>query len=300
MADAPLLRLGGRELRPSPRQPLVMGIVNASPDSFSDAGGTGGIEAQVELGLRLLADGADLLDVGGETGRTDRDAVGAEVEVERVVPVIEALSREGALVGVDTWRAEVAEAALAAGAVLVNDVSALRDPRLAEVAADAGAGMVLTHTRVPPKVKAFPGYGDVVEDVVELLRELLEQAVAAGVERDRVVLDPGPDLAKSPAETVTLLRELGRVVGALGRPVLLAVSRKDFVGALGGRAPARRLGGTLAAIGAGLDAGGSIIRAHDVAEVCEYLTVRAALRGERDVPDDLALSPELRHEPERE
>jgi dihydropteroate synthase len=287
------LVLRGRELRPSPDRPLVMGIVNASPESFSDGASVGGVEEQVERALRMRADGADLIDVGGESGVSDRPALAAAAEIERVVPLVERLAAEGVAVSVDTWKPEVARAALAAGAVLVNDVSGLRDPALADACAATGAGLVVTHTRATPKVKAFPSYDDVAADVVEFLRERVRLARERGVGEEQLVLDPGPDLAKAPADTVALLRTLPSVA-ALGRPVLLALSRKDFLGALTSRAPGDRLAGTLAAIGAGLDGGGSIVRVHDVAAAIDYLAVRAALRGERDVEPDLRLDPGLR------
>jgi dihydropteroate synthase len=155
------------------------------------------------------------------------------------------------------------------------------------------------HTRVPPKVKGFPGYEDVARDVVSFLRARVREALDAGVGEDQIVLDPGPDFAKTPAETVEALRALGELRSELGRPVLLAVSRKDFVGALTGRSPRARLAGTLAAVGEGVDAGADILRVHDVAEVSDFLAVRAALRGEREVAADLRLDPGLRREPVR-
>jgi dihydropteroate synthase len=287
------LVLRGRELDPSPERPLVMGIVNASPESFSDGGEVAGLEQQVERALAMRDQGADLIDVGGESGVTDRPAVEAAAEAARVVPLVERLVAEGVVVSVDTWKAEVARKALAAGAALVNDVSGLRDPAVAEACAAAGAGLVVTHTRAAPKQKAFPRYEDVVEDVVGFLRERLAAARAAGVGEEALIVDPGPDLAKLPADTIALVRALPRVA-ALGRPVLLALSRKDFVGALTGRPPRDRLAGTLAAIAAGLDGGGSILRVHDVAATADFVAVRSALRGERDVPADLALDPGLR------
>ena len=268
-----------------------MGIVNASPESFSDGGAVGSLDDQVALALRLRDEGASIVDVGGESGVTDRLPVAEEEEIRRVVPLIERVAAEGVAVSVDTWKPAVARAAVAAGAMLVNDVSGLADPALADVCAEGGAGLVIAHTAAPPKDKAFPGYADVGEEVVEFLRARIDVAAARGVER--IVLDPGPDLAKTPAETVAALRALPRVA-ALGREVLLAVSRKDFVGAITGRAPGDRLAGTLAAIGAGVDAGASILRVHDVAAAADYLAVRAALRGERDVPPDLRLDPGLR------
>jgi dihydropteroate synthase len=152
------------------------------------------------------------------------------------------------------------------------------------------------HTRVAPKVKGFPGYDDVVADVVGFLRARIALALERGVGEDQIVVDPGPDFAKTPAETVAVLRSLGEL-GPLGRPVLLAVSRKDFVGAVVGRTPGQRLPGTLAAIGEGVDAGAAILRVHDVAATRDFLEVRAALRGEREVPAELRLDPGLRREP---
>lgn len=281
------LRLPGRTLDLAPGRPLVMGIVNASPESFSGDGGEGG----VERGMALVEQGADLVDVGGESGVTGVDPLPPEVEAERVVPVVEGLAREGAVVSVDTWKPEVARAALAAGAAMVNDVSGLRDPAIAGVCADGGAALVVMHTRAEPKVKDFPGYDDVVHDVETFLRERIELARAHGVDDEQIVVDPGPDFAKTPAETVAVLRALPF---SLGRPVLLAVSRKDFVGAITGRPPHERLGGTLAAVSAGVDAGAAIVRVHDVAAVADFLAVRAALRGEAEVPRDLHLPLGLR------
>ena len=291
--SAPRLVLRGRELRPSPARPLVMGIVNASPESFSDGALVGGLDDQLALALGLRDAGADLIDVGGESGVTDRPAVDAATEADRVVPLVERLAAEGFVVSVDTWKGEVARAALAAGAAMVNDVSGLRDPAVAEACAAAGAGLVVTHTRAAPKEKSFPAYDDVVADVVGFLRERMAAARAAGVGEEQLVVDPGPDLAKRPAETIELLRALP-AVAELGRPVLLALSRKDFVGALTGRPPRERLAGTLAAIGAGLDGGGSILRVHDAAAVADFVAVRVALRGERAVPSELRLDPGLR------
>jgi dihydropteroate synthase len=268
-----------------------MGIVNASPESFSDGAAVGGLEDQVRRALELRDAGAGIIDVGGESGVTDREPVSEDEEIARVVPLVERLAGEGLAVSVDTWKAAVARAALDAGATMVNDVSGLADPALADLCAAAGAALVVTHTAAPPKEKRFPEYGDVGEEVVAFLRERAELARGRGVER--IVLDPGPDLAKTPADTVAVLRALPEVA-ALGYPVLLAVSRKDFVGALTGRAPADRLAGTLAAIGAGLDAGASIVRVHDVAAAADYLAVRAALRGESEVAPDLRLDPGLR------
>lgn len=287
------LRLGGRSFELERGKPLLMGIVNASPESFSDGGRWETLDAQVERALELVEQGADLIDVGGESGVTGIPAVAAEEEARRVVPLVERLAAEGVLVSVDTWKPAVARASLAAGAVVINDVSGLRDPELADAAAQAGGGLVVMHTRAAPKVKEFPEYDDVVADVLEFVGERVALALERGVEEERIAVDPGPDFAKTPAETVAVLRGLDRL-GELGRPILLAVSRKDFVGALTGRAPRERAAGTLAAIGAGVDAGAAILRVHDVAATADFLRVRAALAGEADVDPDLRLPDKLR------
>ena len=289
------LRLGDRAMELRPGRPLLMGIVNLTPDSFSDPGELPTLEAQVERGLALRGDGADLIDVGGESGVTNAPSVEPEEEIRRVVPVIERLAAAGVTVSVDTYKPEVAAAAIAAGAILVNDVSGLREPELAGVCAERGAGLVVVHTRAAPKEKAFPAYDDVMADVVAFLGERVALARERGVEEERIVVDPGPDLAKTPAETIEVLRRLPELA-ALGRPVLLAVSRKDFVGALTGRPPAGRLGGTLAALEVGVAGGASLVRVHDVAAAADYLAVRAALRGEQAVPEDLALPEVLRRQ----
>jgi dihydropteroate synthase len=271
----------------------LMGIVNATPDSFSDPQGEKSLDALVERAHGLAEDGAAIVDVGGESGRTDRPAVAVDEEIARVAPVIERLAADGLTVSVDTWRAPVARAALAAGATMVNDVSALSDPELADACAETGARLVITHTLAPPKVKAFPDYGDVVVEVAALLRERADEAERRGVSADRLVFDPGIDIAKTPAESIELLRRLPELT-PLG-PLLVAVSRKDFVGALTGRTPAARDAGTLAALGVAADGGADILRVHDVAGARDYLQVRAALRD--GAPPALELGESLRREP---
>jgi dihydropteroate synthase len=177
---------------------------------------------------------------------------------------------------------------------MVNDVSGLSDLDVADACAEAGAELVITHTRVPPKVKGYPEYADVVADIIELLRARAATAVARGVDERRIVFDPGIDIAKSPAESVEVLRRLPEL-RALGRPLLVAVSRKDFVGALTGRSPAARDAGTLAAVGVAADGGAGILRVHDVAAARDYLAVRAALAN--GAASGLELHPDLRREP---
>jgi dihydropteroate synthase len=290
------LSAAGRTLALGER-PWLMGIVNASPDSFSDPGAYPDLDARVRRARELIAQGADIIDVGGESATTRRPAVRAADEIERVAPLVARLVSElGAVVSVDTYKPSVAQAAVDAGAVIVNDVSGLRDPELADVCAHSGAALVLMHTRAAPKQRLQDPefYDDVFADVATFLSERMEAARARGVRDEQIVLDPGPDFAKTPAQTIAVLRRLAEL-HELGRPLLLAVSRKDFVGALTGRGPRERLPGTLAAIGAGLDAGAHILRVHDVEQVAEFLRVRAALRGELEVDASLALGDEIRH-----
>ena len=271
-----------------------MGVLNASPESFSDGAAVAG--GPKRRGAQLVADGADIIDVGGESGVTNRPPITADEEIRRVVPVVGELVAAGATVAVDTWKPPVAEAALEAGAHLINDVSGLRDPAIAELCARFGAGLVIMHTRAEPKVKAFPAYDDVGGDVVRFLELRIAEALAHGLPAEHLILDPGPDFAKTPAQTIAVLRQL-RLLHRFERPILLAVSRKDFIGALTMSRPRLRLGGTLAAIGEGVDAGASIVRVHDVAATADFLKVRAALRGEIDVSPDLHLPEALRREP---
>jgi dihydropteroate synthase len=277
------LRLRDRTVAVEPGRPLIMGIVNAGEDSFSDAVRLDTAEQQVQRGLALAAEGADLVDVGAESGVTYSPVATAEEEAARVVPVVERLVTEGVAVSVDTWKPEVARAALDAGAVMLNDVSGLRDPALADLAAGTGAALVLMHTRAEPKREAFPDYDDVAADVEAFLRERVALARAHGVDDEQLVLDPGPDFAKTPEQTVAVLRDLDRL-HALGRPLLLAISRKYFLGAITGRPPAERLAGTLAAAAWAVDAGAAILRVHDVAAVRDALAVKAVLEGRAEVP----------------
>lgn len=288
------LRLRDIELVCDPADPLVMGVLNASPESFSDgdAALTGDTRSRAE---ELLEAGADLIDVGGESGVTGIDTIAIEEEIRRVVPTVEHLVDAGAVVSVDTWKAPVARAVLEAGAHLINDVSGLRDEAIAEICADHGAGLVVMHTRAEPKVKEFPDYPDVLADVISFLRERIDSALAKGLGTDQVVVDPGPDFAKTPAQTIEILRSLDRL-DEFEAPILLAVSRKDFIGALTGRSPKARDAGTLAAIEAGIRRGASILRVHDVRATIDFLAVHAALEGRFEVADDLHLPIHLRRE----
>jgi dihydropteroate synthase len=280
------------------RRPLVMGIVNASPDSFSDGGAYADTAARIERARELLAAGADIIDVGGESGVTVGPAATAEQEIERVTPLIEAIAGEpGGIASVDTYKPAVARAAIEAGASIVNDPSGLSEPELARVCAQTGAALVLTHTRARPKQKLVdPRYADLTEDVKRFLAARIARARDLGVDEQQLMLCVGPDLGKEPAQTVSLLRRLEEL-HELGRPLLLAVSRKDFVGALVERPPSERLAGTLAAVAHVVEAGAHVLRLHDVAEAVDFLKVRAALEGTAEVPARLRLADELRREP---
>jgi dihydropteroate synthase len=265
-------------------EPLLMGIVNANPDSFSDADRLDTLDSQLAHALALVADGAAMIDVGGESGVTYTEVSADGVEAERVVPLVRALVAEGVTVSVDTWKASVAERVLEAGAHVINDTSGLADPRVAELCAATGAALVVMHTRAAPKQVGFPGYeGDVRGDVVRFLTERCALAADRGVADDQLIVDPGPDFAKTPAESVEVMGDL-RSLQALGRPILAAVSRKYFIGAITGRPPQERLAGTLAALGEAADAGAAIARVHDVREAADFLAVRAVMRGERPMP----------------
>jgi dihydropteroate synthase len=292
------VRAGARTLALGER-PWLMGIVNATPDSFSDAGERTTLEARVELARELRAAGADVIDVGGESGVTNRPTVAPDEEIARVVPLIERIAGElGAVVSVDTYKPPVAAAAIAAGACIVNDVSGLRDPALADVCAETGAALVLMHTRAAPKQKLLDASydGRMTADVVEFLRERMALARERGVADEQLILDPGPDFGKTPAQTVEVLRQLEQV-HALGRPLLLALSRKDFLGAIVDRPPRERGAATLAALAWGVEAGGHVFRLHDVAAARDFLAVRDVLDGRRELPAAARLAEALRREP---
>jgi len=292
-----LLQAAGRSYELGER-PWLMGIVNATPDSFSDAGLHPTLDARLNHARGLCEAGADVIDIGGESGRTNLPAVAPEEEIERVVPLIAAVAGElDVLVSVDTYKPAVADAAIAAGAAIVNDVSGLRDPGLAETCARGGAALVVMHTRAAPKQRLQDPdlYEDVLEDVLAFLRERIALARANGMPEAGLIVDPGPDFAKTPAQTIELLRGATRL-HEFGRPILMALSRKDFIGALTGRMPREREAGTLAAIAHGLDLGAHIFRVHDVAAAKDFITVRRALRGEGELPTISGLPERLRAE----
>jgi len=260
--------------------PFLMGVVNVTPDSFSDGGRWLDPEAAVAHAERLAAEGADLLDVGGESTRPGASPVPEEVERGRVVPVIERLRARGCAlpISVDTSKAPVARAALSAGADLVNDVTGLRDPAMARLVAETGAPVVIVHGRgTPADMQSLATYRDVVGEVAAELEAVLRAAGRAGVEEERILLDPGIGFAKTAAQSAALLGGLSRLA-ALGRPLLVGPSRKSFIGALTGAPAEERLPGTLAAVAACVLAGVPFLRVHDVAAARQAALVAAAIR----------------------
>ena len=248
-------------------RPLVMGIVNVTPDSFSDGGRFFDPETAVEHALRLVAEGADILDIGGESTRPGADAVPIDEELRRVLPVIERLVKlTDRPISLDTSKAEVACAGLAAGATILNDVAGLRDPAMVEVAARSGAGVVVMHMRGDPRTMQLnPTYGDVVGEVSDYFTERIQTLTDAGIARSAIVLDPGIGFGKTLEHTRLQLREL-QPLQAFGLPVCLGVSRKGFLGQVTGKPRPERLAGSLAVACFALAQGAAqILRVHDVA-----------------------------------
>jgi len=278
-------------------RPLVVGIANATPDSFSDEGARSP-SAWIEKALEAYAAGADIIEVGGESNVSNRPPVPAAEEIERVVPVIEALVAVGAVVTIDTHKPETARAALAAGAAFVNDINGLRDPEMIDLCAEKEAGVVLMHTRTPPKTplwnEALYPRG-VTADLLEFFAERLTALTAAGVPREGVVLDPGPDFAKTPHQSVVALRDFEQLQ-QFDCALMLAVSRKDFIGALTGRRPRDRAAGTFAALAAGLRRGARLLRVHDVPATVDFLRTWAVLEEGEEVPGELRIPEEIRRE----
>lgn len=279
-APRPPLQLGERTLRFD--QPQVVGILNATPDSFSDGGAHPDPEAAGAAGIDMLAAGAALIDLGGESTRPGATQVWEGDELARVLPVLERLARSGAPVSIDTRKAAVMEASLQAGATLVNDVSALLwDDRALEVVARAGCPVVLMHSP-DPKTGGHgrTGYDDIVTEVFNWLEARITAVTAAGVDAKKIVADPGVGFGKTLAENLQLLNALP-IFHGLGVPLMLGASRKRLIGALSNEAPAdRRLGGSLALAMVGLDAGVQLLRVHDVAETVQAARVWRGLKDQ--------------------
>ncbi len=285
-APRPPLQMGEHIIRLD--QPQVMGIVNVTPDSFSDGGAYVDAQAAAEAGADMTAAGAAILDVGGESTRPGAKPVWEGDEIERVLPVVQRLAAGGQAVSIDTRKAAVAEAALGAGARLVNDVSGLTwDDRMAGVVAASGAPVVIMHAQGDPQtMQDDPRYDDVLVDVFIWLEECIAAAEAAGIARERILVDPGIGFGKSVAHNLALMNGLALFHG-LGCPIVLGASRKRMIGALAGEAPAdRRLPGSLALALKAVEQGAQIVRVHDVPETVQALKVWRGLR-------DQALTPRL-------
>jgi dihydropteroate synthase len=274
LAHGGVLELGTR--------PFVMGILNVTPDSFADAEPLTDADQAVALALQMEADGADIIDIGGESTRPGAEPVGADEEAARVLPVVEALrGRLGVPISIDTYKAAVADAALRVGAALVNDVSGLLyDPALAGVAASHGAALVLMHTRGRPKdMYAAAQYQDAVAEVTLELRDRVARATAAGVSIERILVDPGLGFAKQPGHSYGVLARLPEIAAALDRPVLIGPSRKSFLReAAGGRQATGRDWTTAAAVTAAVLNGAHIVRVHAVAEMVQVVRTAEAIR----------------------
>ena len=271
-----------RELNPDGRV-LIMGILNVTPDSFSDGGRFLSPDAAVERALAMEKEGADIIDVGGESSRPGADPVPVEEELRRVLPVLERLRGKLRIpISIDTTKAEVAEAALRAGASIVNDISALRfDPAMAPLVAKFGAGLVLMHMLGTPKtMQQAPHYEDVVTEVRDFLAERAQYAQSQGIPREAIAVDPGIGFGKTVEHNLELLRRLPELV-ELGFPVLVGPSRKSFIGAILGLGVEERLEGTLAACAVAVVRGADILRVHDVKEVRRAADLALHLRRER-------------------
>lgn len=258
--------------------PAVMGVLNTTPDSFSDGGRfTAGSEA-LEHARRMVAEGADIIDVGGESTRPGASVVSEQEEIDRVVPVIEAIRAELEIpVSVDTSKPGVMRAAAAAGADMINDVRALRVDGALEAAVELQQPVCLMHMRGEPRtMQQDPRYADVVADVTQFLRERMAECVHAGLDRGLLLLDPGFGFGKTPADNIELLANLRQLV-AIGRPLLIGISRKSTLGVLTGREVGQRVPASLAAAVMAVDRGASIVRAHDVAETVDAMRIARAV-----------------------
>jgi len=264
-----------------PDKTLVMGVINVTPDSFYDGGRHNSTDRAVSLALSMLSEGADILDIGGESTRPGSEGVAAEIEIARVVPVIEALSKlkPNAVISVDTSKADVAAESIAAGASIVNDVSACSDPQMIPLLASTACGYIAMHMLgVPRTMQSNPDYKDVVKEVAEYLQDRLDVLVSCGVAAERIALDPGIGFGKLLGHNIELIKAIPKFA-ALGRPVVIGASRKSMIGALTGAAPDDRLAGSIAVAVAASKLGAHVIRVHDVKATVDALKVARAIWG---------------------
>jgi len=256
------------------RRPLVMGILNVTPDSFSDGGRYQALEFAVERAEQMIKDGVDVIDIGGESTRPGSPSVPVDEELRRVMPAIYALRELGYPLSIDTCKPEVMREAVIAGADMINDINGFRAPGAIEAVKDSDCALCVMHMQgTPQDMQASPSYDDVVADVIAFLRERVEALLAAGVVRERITIDPGFGFGKSVEHNYALLRSISRMQSELGLPVLAGLSRKSMIGAVTGRSVEQRLAGSLGGALAAVAQGARIIRVHDVAETVDALKV---------------------------
>ncbi|TFC55402.1 dihydropteroate synthase [Cryobacterium sp. TMT2-17-1] len=274
-------RLIGERLFDFSREVAVMAIVNRTPDSFYDKGATFALDEAVTAARRAILDGADWVDIGGARFAPG-PSIPIEEEIDRVVPVVEALRGSGVVISVDTFHPAVARASLAAGAHVINDTTGVHDPAMADVVADSDATLVITHSLAPPRTP-WPGptYGDVVHEVATFLDERIELARSRGVPASRIIVDPGHDLNKNTYHSLELTRRLGEIT-ALGYPTLVAVSNKDFIGETLNRERGDRIAGSLAAAVYSILQGARIVRMHNVVAAVDAVRMTEAILGFRE------------------
>ena len=256
------------------QRPLVMGILNVTPDSFSDGGRYQGLEFAVERAELMIKDGVDIIDIGGESTRPGSPSVPVDEELRRIMPAIYALRELGYPLSIDTCKPEVMREAIIAGADMINDINGFRAPGAIEAVKDRDCGLCVMHMQgTPQDMQAQPEYVDVVADVIAFLRERIDALLAAGVARERITIDPGFGFGKSVEHNYALLRSINRMESELGLPVLAGLSRKSMIGAVTGRSVEQRLAGSLAGALAAVAQGARIVRVHDVAETVDALKV---------------------------
>ncbi len=256
------------------QRPLVMGILNVTPDSFSDGGRYQALEFAVERAEQMIKDGVDIIDIGGESTRPGSPSVPVDEELRRVMPAIYALRELGYPLSIDTCKPEVMREAIIAGADMINDVNGFRAPGAIEAVKDSDCALCVMHMQgTPQDMQAHPEYDDVVTDVIAFLRERIDALLAAGVARERITIDPGFGFGKSVEHNYALLRSISRMESEMGLPVLAGLSRKSMIGAVTGRSVEQRLAGSLAGALAAVAQGARIVRVHDVAETVDALKV---------------------------
>jgi dihydropteroate synthase len=256
------------------QRPLVMGILNVTPDSFSDGGRYQALEFAVERAEQMIRDGVDIIDIGGESTRPGSPSVPADEELRRVMPAIYALRELGYPLSIDTCKPEVMREAIIAGADMINDINGFQAPGAIEAVKDSDCGLCVMHMQgTPQDMQARPDYDDVVADVIAFLHERVDALLAAGVARERITIDPGFGFGKSVEHNYALLRSISRMESELGLPVLAGLSRKSMIGAATGRSVEQRLAGSLAGALAAVAQGARIVRVHDVAETVDALKV---------------------------